>query len=216
MAKIYITSAELVVQLKITTQRLIEIEHFFDSDPNDEWELIEGKDYRIVVQATGLREYTDSGAYSIARYVDLNDKVGLFSRMKDWFSRSKKKVRQAFIRKRILENSASLVRRNNIFYISQSDVVSIFETRSDYLKKMAEHAQRQEFALIKGEDYDDFIDDGGIHYSLSGIVKLSRSFHACLTQRNRRDLCSETGDVIESEVNDIVRRIQDECRKKAR
>ena len=58
MAEIYITSQELIKTLKISSQELADLEAFFDADSEDEWELVEGKDYRITVRSTGLREYT--------------------------------------------------------------------------------------------------------------------------------------------------------------
>ncbi len=211
MAEIYISSKKLVETLGVKEQELIDIETFFDADPDDEWDLQAGKDYRIVNQSSGLREYTSTGAYTIAKYLESHKQESFWDRLKDWFLHTKQNVRQAFIREKILDNCSSLVKRNGLFFISSADAVTIFGTRSDYLRKMAEAAQRVDEAgrqpLIKGQDFDDFGDEQGLHYSLSGIGKLAEAFKDNLTQKNRREWCSDVGMVIQPQVADIVNRI---------
>lgn len=205
MAQMYITSKELIKTLKISAQDLLDVETFFDAIPDDEWELEEGKDYQIV-KKDGLREYTTSGAYTIARYLDSTRKRGFWQAVKELIFHTEREIRRAFIRKKILDNCSSLMKRNNRFFISKSDVVTIFGTKSNYLKKMDEHARRTQSSLIKGEDYDDFADEG-LYYSLSGIIKLAAAFKECHSKKNRREECWETGQVIESQVDDIVGQI---------
>lgn len=176
MATTYITSKQLIETLGISSSRLIEIEKFFDSIPDDEWELTAGKDYRVV-NGTGLREYTQSGAYTIARYLECSQKLNFWQQVHEWFTHAREKIRQSFIRKKILDNCSSLVKRRDRFWVSRADAVAIFGTRSDYLTKMADHTQKTESPLIKGEDYEDF-GDGVLYFSLSGIYKLSKAFSA--------------------------------------
>ncbi|MEP0915898.1 hypothetical protein NC981_03640 [Leptolyngbya sp. DQ-M1] len=206
MAEIYIASKELIKTLKISSQELIAIEQFFDAVPDDEWELVKNKDYRVV-NGNGLREYTTSGAYTIARYLEATRKPGFWDLIKEWFLHTKREIRRAFIKKKILDNCSSLIKRNNRFFISKSDAVTIFGTRSDYLSKMAEAAQRSDRPMLKGEDFDDFIDEGGLHYSLSGVFKLAQTLEASLTQKNRREWCKDVGEVIQPQVKDIVDQI---------
>lgn len=207
MPEMYITSKKLIETLNISSQELIDIETFFDDISDDEWELNKGKDYKIVCKATGLREYTSSGAYSIARYIEKTRKQSFWQILKEWFLHTKQEIRRAFIREKILENCSSLVKRNNQFFISRRDVVTIFCTRSDYLSKMAELAQRSQHPLIKGEDYEDFIDEGGLYFSVSGVYKIAQAFQTSLTRKNRRDWCEEVGSVIAPQVTDIVDQI---------
>ncbi len=206
MAEIYITSKELIKTLKISSQDLIAIEQLFDAVADDEWELVEKKDYKVV-NGNGLREYTTSGAYMIARYLESTRKTGFWDLLKEWFLHTKREIRRAFIKKKILDNCSSLTKRNNRFFVSKPDVVSIFGTRSDYLSKMAEAAQRSERPLLKGEDFDDFIDEGGLHYSLSGVFKLAQALEASLSQKNRREWCKDVGEVIQLQVKDIIDQI---------
>ncbi|HEY9858032.1 MAG TPA: hypothetical protein V6D16_00890, partial [Candidatus Obscuribacterales bacterium] len=89
MAEIYITSQDLLKTLKISDQELIDTERFFDSIPDDEWELIEGKDYKVVNKSNGLRDYTLSGAYTLARYLELTRKKSFWDILKEWFTHAK-------------------------------------------------------------------------------------------------------------------------------
>lgn len=207
MAEIHITSQELIKMLKISSQDLIDIEKFFDSIPDDEWELEAGKDYKIVAK-NGLREYTFTGAYTIARYLEASRKQSVWDVLKEWFLHTKRNIRRAFVRKKILDNSSSLVKRNNRFFLSKADVIAIFGTNSSYLSKMAEAAQRDERPLIDGEDYDYF--EEKLHYSLNGVMKLATQFSTALTRKNRREWCGDVGEEVHPFVaNTIVNLILD-------
>jgi len=206
MAEIYITSQELIKTLKISSQELADLEAFFDADSEDEWELVEGKDYRITVRSTGLREYTSSGAYTIAKYLEATKSFGFWEILKEWFLHTKREIRRAFIRRHILDNCSSLIRRNNILFISRSDTVSIFKTRSDYLTKMIEHARHTQFALLTGQDYEEF--DDGFYFSIPGIYKLSQALKERQTKKNRQEWCWDVGEVVQPQVDDIVVQIK--------
>lgn len=207
MAKTYISGQELAKELKITVEELIEIEKFFDAIPDDEWELNEDKDYRTV-KSNGAREYTQSGAYTIARYVESTKKLSFWESLTEWFLHTRAKVRKSFVRKKILDNCSSLMKRSDQYWVNRTDAVSIFGTNNQTLRRMLDHTQKTEFALIKGTHYEDFIDEGGIHYSLEGIYRLSLAFSSQLTSKNRRDECKDVGEEINPQVADIIKMIQ--------
>jgi 5-methylcytosine-specific restriction endonuclease McrA len=206
MAEIYITSKRLIETLGIHSNQLIATEQFFDSISDDKWDLVEGTDYKIV-SGKGLREYTQSGAYTIARYLEATQKQSFFQKIKEMVLHTKQKIRQAFIADHIIENCASLMKQNNQFFISQPDVVKMFKTRGDYLKKMLEVAQRQEQPLLKGQDYIEILDGGGFYFSLAGINKLAKALDQSQTNKNRQAWCKDVGEVIAPRVNDIVNQI---------
>jgi hypothetical protein len=206
MAEIYITSKRLIEILDIKSEQLIATEEFFDSIPDDEWDLVSGTDYKIV-QGSGLREYTQSGAYTIARYLESTQKQSFFQKIKEIFLHTKQKVRQAFISDHIVENCPSLIKRNDQFFLSKSDVVKIFKTRGDYLTKMLEASKSQEKPLLKGQDYIEIVDGGGFYFSLSGISKLALVMEKSQSQKNRKDWCKDVGEVITPKINAIVDQI---------
>lgn len=208
MAETYITSKKLIQTLEISSETLIEAENFFDSIADDEWDLVNGTDYRVV-QSNGLREYTQSGAHTIARYLETTQKRSFLQRIKDMILQTKQKIRQAFIADHILENCSSLMKRNEQFFISQADVVRMFKTTPAYLRKMLEVAQREEKPLIQGQDYIEILDGDGYYFSLSGISKLSAVMESKQSKKNRQDWCSDIGKIIAPKVNDIVQQILD-------
>lgn len=214
MAEVYITSQSLLTTLQeispsFAAQDLIDLEKFIDADPNDKWELTEGKDYRIAVKLTGLREYTASGAYTIARCLDARQPSGFWARVKEMFLHTKAKIRRAFIGQKILDNCSSLVRRSDRYWISRADLVSILGTNSSTLKRMLEESKRTQFPLLPNTDYEELTDNGGIYFSLEGVFKISQVFGQKLTQKNRQEWCEEVGTVIKPKINDIVDQIRD-------
>jgi hypothetical protein len=208
MADIYITSQKLIQTLSISADELIEIETFFDSIPDDKWELVNDVDYRVV-QANGLREYTRTGAYAIARYLETTTKQSFFQKIKEMILHTKQKIRHAFTGDHITDNCSSLMRQSNQFFVSRADVIKIFKTNSNYLTKMLAVAQREDQPLIKGQDYIDLTDQGGYHFSLSGINKLSIAMKKSQTSKNRQEWCGDVGEVIVEKVGEIVQRIHD-------
>jgi hypothetical protein len=207
MARTYISGQDLIKILKISSQELIEIEKLFDADPDDEWELEEGKDYRVV-KSNGAREYTQSGAYTIARYIESTKKLSFWESLKEWFLHTREKIRKSFVRRKILDNCSSLVKRSDQYWVSQADAVAIFGTNVQTFRRMLEFTKATERPLIKGTHYEDFIDEGGIYYSLEGIYRLSLAFSAQLTMKNRRDECRDVGEEISPQVDDIIKMLE--------
>ncbi len=129
MAIVYVSSSKLAEFLGISLEELREIEAYFDSIPDDEWELVEGKDYRVINKSSGLREYTQSGAYAILSFLRSRSEQGrkystdtsISTSIRNWFKEEYRKSQKALVDHRILENSSSLVRRQISLAIS-SDV----------------------------------------------------------------------------------------------
>jgi hypothetical protein len=209
MTEIYITSKKLIEALNIKDQELIDIETFFDGIPDDQWDLKEGTDYKVVA-GSGLREYTCSGAFAIADYLQFKHQSerGWFRNLIDTLIRAiKGDVRKAFVKQQILSNSSSLVQNNSRYFLSSADVMAIFKTRSDYLRKMFEEAKNDDkTTLIKNEDYVE-LPDRGFYYSLPGMVKLGQVFSANIIRRNRKDWCIDVSEVVNPCMADILKQI---------
>jgi hypothetical protein len=209
MAEIYIPSKKLEETLKIDSSELIAIEQFFDAHDDDKWEVVEGKDYKVV-NGFGLREYTCSGAFAIAEYLE-------FKKQSDgWFKKVIRKlvlaikgdIRKAFVKQQILGSSSSLGQHNGAFFLSKADVIAIFGTNSGYLTKMLEAAKKSDKTfLLLDQDYIGDPDKGN-YFALSGMVKLAQVFAENIKCRNRKDWCSDVGDVVMPCIHDIQKQIQ--------
>lgn len=213
MTEIYITSKKLCDTLGISGEELLAIERFFVSIPDDEWDLKAGTDYRVAGYVGGeeLREYTSSGAFAIADYLQVKKKAenGWFkSLIESLITAIRGNVRKVFVKQQILNNSSSLVQYNSRYFVSSADAVTIFKTRSDYLRRMAAEAQKDDkTALIKDEDYVD-LPDKGVYYALSGLAKLGQVFAANITRRNRKDWCGDVRDVVMPCMTDVLHQVK--------
>ncbi|MGY2801368.1 hypothetical protein [Thermostichus sp. MS-CIW-25] len=220
MAIVYVSSNKLAEFLGISLEELREIEAYFDSIPDDEWELVEGKDYRVINKSSGLREYTQSGAYAILSFLRSRSEQGrkystdtsISTSIRNWFKEEYRKRQKALVDHRILENSSSLVRRQDQFWLSLQDVVTIFGTRTDYLKKALEIASKQS-KLIKDVHYTRFGNDDTVYLSLRGIYELAKIMVEVLKQNHRKDWCRDVGERIEPQIQAIVKTIQDRQRQ---
>jgi hypothetical protein len=211
VAEIYITSKKLIETLKIDDVQLIAIEKFFDAHDDDQWEVLEGKDYKVVA-GSGLREYTCSGAFAIAEYLEFTKQSsgGWFKKMvRRLILAIKGDVRKAFVQQQILSNSSSLVSNNGSYLLSRGDAIAIFSTNAAYLKKMREAARvaGDPTTLIQGKDYVE-LPDKGDYIALSGMEKLARTFAANIVRCNRKDWCVDVEKVVTPCINDILKQIE--------
>ena len=183
-----IREAELVDALEISAKKLNEIIQFFDSDPDDQWELRENDHFVYLNKSLDERLFSEQGAYAIAKYMDENTPKSIWARITEFITRHKEKIRNAFISKKILENSSSLTVRNSRQFLSKKDVVNIFCTSHARLNKAFEEIQRSLNPMKIHEDFDDI--DNVRYYSLSGFYKLSRHLGDKLTAKDRRSWCA--------------------------
>ncbi|MBD1834343.1 hypothetical protein H6F61_16970 [Cyanobacteria bacterium FACHB-472] len=182
-----IREAELASALEITRQELDKIITFFDSDPNDQWELRENDHFIYINKSLNERLFSEQGAYAIAKYIDEKAPKSIWARITEFITRHKEKIRNAFISRKIQENCSSLTVRNNRHFLSKKDVVNILCTSPARLNKAFDEIQRSLDPLKIYEDFDEI--DGVRCYSLSGFYKLSQHLAKKLTVRNRRTWC---------------------------
>ena len=96
-----IREAELIQWLSISHKRLDEIVSFFDADPNDDWDLVEGVDYQFVNKKDKVRVFSFEGALKIASYIEKNEKRGIIYRFREFFTKHDQKIRRSLARKLI-------------------------------------------------------------------------------------------------------------------
>ncbi len=187
-----ITEKQLAEALEISLEELEEIIKIFDKDKDDEWELTENYHFIYLTKILKERLFSEQGAYAIAKYIDEHSPKNLWSIIKEFITRHKEKLRNAFINKKILENSSSLTVRNNRHFLSKKDVVSILCTSHARFNRAFEELKKYETSdkskvLKMYEDFDDI--DGVKYYSLSGLYKISHHLSEHLTVKDRRSWC---------------------------
>jgi hypothetical protein len=120
-----IREAELANALEISHQQLANIINFFDSDPDDEWELRENDHFVYFNKSLDERLFSEQGAYAIAKYMDEKIKKSIWKKIADFITRHQEKIRNAFISRKIQENCSSLTVKNNRQFLSKKDEVII-------------------------------------------------------------------------------------------
>ena len=94
---------ELATWFSIQLHRLDEIIDFFASDPNDEWDLVENKDYVFIKKKMKSRNFSPQGALKIAAYLDQHETRGMIYRIKDFLTQHDARIRKAIARKIITQ-----------------------------------------------------------------------------------------------------------------
>lgn len=182
-----IKEAELAAALEITPQELDQIIQFFDSDPNDEWELREDDHFIYINKSLNERLFSEQGAYAVAAYMDAKTEKTIWQKLVEFITRHKEKIRNAFLSRKIQENCSSLTVRNDRHFLSKKDVVNILCTSPARLNRAFNDIQKSPKPLAIYEDFDDI--NGVRYYSLSGFYRLSRILSEELKSKDRRSWC---------------------------
>lgn len=183
-----IQEPQLAAALEITREELDKVVTFFDSDPNDQWELRENDHFIYLNKSQKERLFSEQGAYAIAKYMDEKATKSIWARITEFITRHKEKIRNAFISRKIQEHCSSLTVRNNRHFLSKKDIVNILCTSPARLNKAFDEVQRSLDPMKLYEDFDDI--DGVRYYSLSGFYKLSQHLANALTVKDRRGWCA--------------------------
>ena len=186
-SKFIIKEQDLAKALEIPINRLDEIIDIFDADPYDEWELKENDHFVFSNRSLKERVFSAHGAFAIAKYLDTHEKKSLWDKIREFVTRHKEKIRNAFIHRTVHENSSSLTYRNNRHFLSKKDVVAILATSYSRLNKAFDEIKRSERPLERYVDFDDI--EGVRYYSLSGFYQLSQNLSKTLTSKDRREWC---------------------------
>lgn len=182
-----IRESELAKMLEISMDKLDEIVTFFDADPDDEWELKENTHFTYLNKSLKERLFSKQGAYAIAKYMEDTQPRNFFARVKEFVTKHREKIRNAFINQEIQENCSSLIFRNDRHFLSKKDIIKIFGTNAQRINKAFEEIKISANPLILYEDFDDI--ERERYYSFSGIYKISRHLAKVLTVKDRRGWC---------------------------
>ena len=197
-----IKDKELAAALEISPERLYEVIDFFDSDPDDEWELKEYDHYVYTSKNWGNRIFSTMGAFAIAKYLDTHEKKSLWAKIKEFVTHHKEKIRNAFVQKAVYENSSSLTFHNSRYFLSKRDTVAILGTSYARLNRSFEAIRRSDKPLEIYADFDEI--EGARYYSLSGFYRLSQDLSKQLTNKDRREWCKAVDVVGQSTFKAIV------------
>ncbi len=201
MGKCNITAKELADALDITQDRLIDICDFFDSDPDDDWELIKGLHYER--EAYGARVFSAEGAVEICNYLENNQKERpLLKRWTRWLLQRDRRLKGLMVAKHVQEISqlnGQIIFRNSTAFLAPRacrDVLGL-GTRQDILNRTFTEIQRAENTDIEPLkiDADFFNDEQNVRYlSRSGLASVGKHLGVRLSQRHRQEWVKVVAD----------------------
>ena len=212
-----IREAELIQWLSISHKRLDEIVSFFDADPNDDWDLVEGDDYQFVNKEKKLRNFSPKGAFKIASYIEKNEKRGIIYRFREFFTKHDQKIRRSLARKLIfaeLTDSGEIQVCQGLAMIHKQSLRRILETNGAKLNKTVNHLQqRTDKPLELGVDfYED--EKREFWFSESGIVMISKSMSETLTNKSRQEMCKMIAMEFPRAFKEIQEHLDDDTKQK--
>ncbi|MCZ8162141.1 MAG: hypothetical protein O9275_15690 [Microcystis sp. LE19-196.1B] len=212
-----IREAELIQWLSISHKRLDEIVSFFDADPNDDWDLVEGDEYQFVNKEKKLRNFSPKGAFKIASYIEKNEKRGIFYKFKEFFTKHDQKIRRSLARKLIfaeLIDSGEIQVYQGVAMIHKQSLRRILETNGAKLNKTVNHLQqRTDKPLELGVDfYED--EKREFWFSESGIVMISKSMSETLTNKSRQEMCKTIAMEFPLAFKEIQENLDDDTKQK--
>jgi 5-methylcytosine-specific restriction endonuclease McrA len=192
--KIDITAKELAEALDISEKRLLEICDFFDQDPDDDWELIEG--FHFVWGAYGARIFSPEGATEICNYLEQNSSERpFFTRFTRWILRRDQKLKGLMVAKRIQaasESNGQVIFVNSRAFLAPRACREILGLgkRQDILKRTFSEIQRSEDVEIEPLqiNVDFFVNENEDRYfSGSGLASIGKRLESRLTQKHRKE-----------------------------
>lgn len=219
----YYHQKDLAKALKLRVDQIDNIINIFDSNPDDEWEIIKGKDY---IFQGGQRFFSEEGAFAIADYVEKvhipkNPKPiweSMWDNFHDWMTNYKTKMKQQFAIQKLKESLQEreindlLIPKYNTHFMSTDNVVKVLSTNHAKLYQVFRQLKRTEQPLILEKHYFEDPDQGepprNRYYSCLGIIKITEYLgdkDTGLKQKNRRDWCQLVGEIIEPTVQKLLK-----------
>ena len=193
MAKCNITSKELAKALDIKEEKLYEICEFFDSDPDDDWELAEGLHFKW--GAYKARIFSYEGAVEICNYLEENQQNrSFFANFKRWFLQKDKQLKGLMVSKRIEEVVArpgQIIFEGGRAFLHPRSCRHIIGLgrRQDVLNRTFKELVQNENTEIEppriGYDFHES-DTNERYFSGSGLASIGKQLSVRFTHKHRR------------------------------
>ena len=111
--------------------KLYRICDFFDSDPDDPWDLVEGEFFEYEPGQARKRRFYEEGVMAIAKYLEETEGGSFLARLKEFFTHHRARVTRALVHRRIIQvtqDRAGLVIRGDLVFLQQRSVVRVLGT----------------------------------------------------------------------------------------
>ncbi len=168
--------------LQITVVKLYRICIFFESDPDDEWELIEGVFFDYAPGQAKKRRFYEEGVMAIAKYLEETEGSSFRAKINEFFTHHRARVIRALVTRRIVQvtqDRTAFEIRGELLFLDQRALVKVLGTNGRGIANTVARIQEGSAednapqALEPGVDYADFDGKERRHWSQVGLVKLA-------------------------------------------
>ena len=175
---------EAAKMLGIPVSKLYRICDFFDSDPDDPWDLNEGDFFEYEPGQARKRRFYEEGVMAIAKYLEETEGGSFLARLKEFFTHHRARVTRALVQRRIIQvtqDRSSLVIRGDLVFLQQRSVVRVLGTNGKGMSGTLRRIDEESSGLDGAEGLEidvhfaDFEDAEGRHWSQRGIARLART-----------------------------------------
>jgi len=172
--------------LGIPVSKLYRICDFFDQDPDDQWDLIEGQFFEYEPGQARKRRFYEEGVMAIARYLEETEGGSFLARLKEFLTHHRARVTRALVQRRIIQvtqDRSALEIRGELVFLEQRAVIRVLGTNGRGLhgtvRRIVDEGAGLEGAepLRIGVDFADLEGKEQRHWSQRGIVRLARTMH---------------------------------------
>lgn len=206
--KFNISQEELAKALDISLEKLIETIVFFDSDPNDEWELIENKHFIFINKTLQIRKFSEVGALDIACYFDCHSQKGVWYKIKDFVTQKMNKLQHSLVKKIIQEElyepANKIIQVNSRNFIHKQCLRRILETNGCTVNKALKEIQEtkpleyeNDFVRREFPDPKKARQGEQLWFSGKGSFYVSRQISGILKDKARKKKCTIVSEEIE-------------------
>lgn len=186
----YFKEEDIANALDISRQFLDEMIEKIDNSDQLNWE--EYLHYTYTNRSLKERHFSRDGLLIIAEYFsDDRDKV---AKILSLIEKLKTKIIDGKIRQVTYEQYPSFFQIGSQYWLSFRVCRNLLKTHPLYLKRVLKNIQLSFNQMIPDEDIREI--DGIIHYSLSGLAKMSLELSTRLTAKERKDYCKRVPIVV--------------------
>ena len=106
--------------LGIPVTKLYRICDFFDADPADAWDLLEGECFEYEPGQARKRRFYEEGVMAIAKYLEETEGGSFLARIKEFFTHHRARVTRALVQRRIIQvtqDRSTLVIKGDLVFL---------------------------------------------------------------------------------------------------
>ena len=213
-----LTDNEAARILGIRINKLYSIVDFFDSDEDDDWDLVEGEHF-VFVQRSGEfrdRRFTEEGVEAIARYLERAHN-GILREVIEALTHRKRRRKRLLVKRRItqelIEPGAMVKQIGNLVFVDRKTTIKILQTNglgiNNAIHRLTRNDSLDGQEGIEIDKHFILMEDESKAWSQKGLasIALDMKEHSSIS-KSRKAWVEAVGEVVEDCFNRELRSIE--------